>query len=608
MPTSTKTKIAIAGSGGAGEELSLSISLADCLKEAAAASHSFRGECSQLAHRADLLASSLRAVVRCLASLPHQPPYVPPVRRVAAAAARSLDRALSLARRCRRSQRRLLSNPFAILRLLFPFAAPRAAEFRRVLSVLDASLADLRWLLSLYSSEDDGAASGGAGLPPIATSDPVLSYVWTCVVAVEIAPRASDRAEAAQSLANLALDGHRNRWVIVDEGGVPPLLALLQNGDDEASQSAAAAALANLSFDRELVLAVADALAIPTIVHTLSKSTSTRLQMQLAILVSRMAAADATVREEFATENATLQLVALLSAGVPLANANHALPTRNNSLRNESSCLFLGNGGSDIDERENEISTAKLELKTACAEALWVLCKDSIANSRKVAETIGLLCLAKLIETEKEQLQFNCLMTVAEIAAAAESDADLRSSAFKNSPAAAQVVKQLLELVRQQGTRPSLQMAAIRSIGSLARIFPAKEVSVLQPLVAQLSHWDADVCAEAATALGKFAGPENFLCVEHSTAIVEFDGVPPLMRLLRPGKKSQLPGLVLLCYLSLHAPGHEALERAKVLLALKSVDRSVAAHCSSLNKLIPKAIQQLELHHPETHAWVEMHL
>ncbi|WOL04834.1 hypothetical protein Cni_G13556 [Canna indica] len=93
----------------------------------------------------------------------------------------------------------------------------------------------------------------------------------------EMGPRASDHAEATWSLANLALDDHRNRWVIVDEGGVPQLLALLKHRDDEASQSAAAAALANLNFDRELISAVTDALAIPAIVQTISKSTSTRL-------------------------------------------------------------------------------------------------------------------------------------------------------------------------------------------------------------------------------------------------------------------------------------------------------------------------------------------
>ncbi|RRT57404.1 hypothetical protein B296_00047286 [Ensete ventricosum] len=603
---------AIRPSGGGGgrrrgqstveEDLSRLITLADRLKKFAADADSWRAECSQLTHRADLIATALRAVARRLSSLPHQPPYFAPVRRVAASADRSLDRAISFARRCRRRRRLLLlPSPAALLRFLIPFAANGAADFRRALAHVDASLADLRWLLSLYPYDDgEGSAAApvgvGLSLPPIAATDPVLSYVWTCVAAVQMAVRPSDRADAAQFLANLARDGHRNRWLIVDEGGVPPLLALLEDRDDEASQSAAAAALSNLCTDRELISIVADAFAIPVIVQTLSDSTSTRLQSQLASLMSRMAALDDLACEEFARENAILPLVALLSSDVPLGDDVNTAPppSMTASLSTRSSRVSLGNGGGDVDNDESP--AAKLELKTACAEALWMLCKGSIESSRKVAETVGLLCLAKLMETEEDQLQLNCLRTVVEIAAAAESDAYLRGSAFKkNSSAAKPVVEQLLRLA-QQGRSPSVQTAAIRAVGSLARTFPAREARVLQPLVAQLGNQDSDVSAEAAMALGKFASSDNYLCAAHAAAIVELEGVRPLMRLLRPGEKSQLPGLVLLCCLASHVPSHEALERERVLLTLESVRRRAVARHPSLKELLPRAIRQLQLY------------
>ncbi|CAL9153296.1 unnamed protein product, partial [Musa hybrid cultivar] len=564
------------GGGGGGrrrrestveEDLSRLITLADRLKKVAADADSWRAECSQLTHRADLIAAVLRAVARRLSSLPHQPPYSAPVRRVAASADRSLDRAISFARRCRRRRRLLLPSPAALLRFLIPFAATGGV-----------------------------AASVGVGLslPPIAATDPVLSYVWTFVAAIQMASRPSDRADAAQSLANLARDGHRNRWVIVDEGAVPPLLALLEDRDDEASQSAAAAALSNLCTDRELISTVADAFAIPVIVQTLSDSTSTRLQSQLASLISRMAASDALACEEFARENAILPLVALLSSDVPLGDDVNTAPPRSMtaSLSTRSSRVSLAHGGGDVDESP----AAKLELKTACAEALWMLCKGSIESSRKVTETVGLLCLAKLMETEEDQLQLNCLRTVMEIAAAAESDADLRGSAFKkNSSVAKSVVEQLLRLA-QQGRSPSVQAAAIRALGSLARTFPAREARVLRPLVAQLGNQDSDVSTEAAMALGKFASPDNYLCVAHAAAILELEGVRPLMRLLRPGEKSQLPGLVLLCCLASHVPRHEALERERVLLTLESVHRRAVARHPSLKELLPRAIRQLQLY------------
>ncbi|CAL9074978.1 unnamed protein product [Musa acuminata var. zebrina] len=564
------------GGGGGGrrrrestveEDLSRLITLADRLKKVAADADSWRAECSQLTHRADLIAAVLRAVARRLSSLPHQPPYSAPVRRVAASADRSLDRAISFARRCRRRRRLLLPSPAALLRFLIPFAA---------------------------TGGDAASVGVGLSLPPIAATDPVLSYVWTFVAAIQMASRPSDRADAAQSLANLARDGHRNRWVIVDEGAVPPLLALLEDRDDEASQSAAAAALSNLCTDRELISTVADAFAIPVIVQTLSDSTSTRLQSQLASLISRMAALDALACEEFARENAILPLVALLSSDVSLGDDVNTAPppSMTASLSTRSSRVSLAHGGGYVDESP----AAKLELKTACAEALWMLCKGSIESSRKVTETVGLLCLAKLMETEEDQLQLNCLRTVMEIAAAAESDADLRGSAFKkNSSVAKSVVEQLLRLA-QQGRSPSVQAAAIRALGSLARTFPAREARVLRPLVTQLGNQDSDVSAEAAMALGKFASPDNYLCVAHAAAIVELEGVRPLMRLLRPGEKSQLPGLVLLCCLASHVPRHEALERERVLLTLESVRRRAVARHPSLEELLPRAIRQLQLY------------
>ncbi|ONK58811.1 uncharacterized protein A4U43_C09F16900 [Asparagus officinalis] len=52
-------------------------------------------------------------------------------------------------------------------------------------------------------------------------------------------------------------------------------------------------------------------------------------------------------------------------------------------------------------ERENESPEVKLGLKIACADALWMLSRGSISNSRKITETKGLLCLSKIVEKEK---------------------------------------------------------------------------------------------------------------------------------------------------------------------------------------------------------------
>ena len=159
---------------------------------------------------------------------------------------------------------------------------------------------------------------------------------------------------------------------------------------------------------------------------------------------------------------------------------------------------------------------------------------------------------------------------------------------------------QLLRVIKELDM-PSLQLPAIRSIGSLARTFPSRETRVISPLVERLSHSNQDVATEAAIALGKFACPENFLCLEHSKTIIEFNSVPPLMRLLMSGERTKLHGLILLCYLAMHAGDSEALEEARVLTTLEGADRAVVAQHPVLKELIPKAIYHISMYRAGVH-------
>lgn len=596
------------GAGGGGknieEELSLPILLAERARKAVTEAESFKTECAEVGKQVDQLATMLRSAIRRATGSPSV--YDRPVRRIVSEAAKTLERALALVRRCKRA---------GFLRRVMTITTG-STDFRKIVSLLDASLGDLRWLLSVYS--DEGGAGGGGivlSLPPIASTDPILSWVWSYIATVQMGS-VSDRVEAANTLANLALDNDRNKKIIIEEGGIPPLLSLLRDGPSVESQIAATGAISNLASGSDHVSLIIKELAVPIIVHVLSDSPM-RLQTRVASLISRMAYHNPFVaQEEFARENAVRPLVNLLSFEVPLEEPNpsasiHSLVQGMTKLQYFNPAAAGGTGGSkgkisrdyynhNRKERENESPEVKYALKIACADALWKLSTGSVSNSRKITETKGLLCLSKLIEREKGELQHNCLMTVMEIATAAESDADLRRSAFKTSPAAKSVVEQLLK-VAQQGSSPALEIAAIKAIGSLARAFSASETRVLQPLVLQLGHWNPDVAAEAASALGKFACPENYNCVHHSKAIIEFGGVLPLMRLLRAGEKTQLPGLTLLCYLALHVPESDALERAKALATLESVTRTPVAQHPSIKDLVSKAIYHLELYHVGAH-------
>lgn len=501
----------------------------------------------------------------------------------------------------------------------------------------------MRWLLSILdgggsNGDDDSINGGGRGivlsLPPIASNDPILSWVWSFVATVQLG-QLPEKIEAASELASLAKDNDRNKKMIVEEGGIPPLLKLLKEASSPEAQIAAAIALYCVCNVGERVRSIVEHHGVPLIVQVLTDSPP-RVQINVANLIARMAEHDLVAKEEFARENVIRPLVSLLSFETfddefdqnkfishlsmhsfhsvvqinkdreknewkqTIGGSKHRLSSSYSSfssLHSDGGCSRVV--GQSRKERENESPEVKRELKISCAKALWMLAKDSISNSRRITETKGLLCLAKLIEKEKGELQKNCLMAIMEITSAAEFNPDLRRSAFKtNSPAAKAVVEQLLRVIKESGD-PTLQIPAVTSIGSLSRTFVARETRVICPLVDQLNNKDPEVATEAAIALGKFVSPENFLCQEHSKAIIDFNGVLPLLRLLRVSERAQIHGLILLCYLAINGSNNEALEQARVLTALEGADRTVFAQQPEVRELITKAMYHLSLYHPD---------
>ncbi|KAM1498394.1 hypothetical protein ACFX13_021608 [Malus domestica] len=606
------------------DELSYPILLSERVRTAVDEAKSFKLECSEVGKQVDRLSQNLRTVVRFATSAPVL--YERPIRCIVAEVSKNLERALTLVRKCKRR---------SVLRRVVTIT--RATDFRKLFNFLESSVGDMKWLLSILDPDTAGNNGIELSLAPIASNDPILSWVWSFIATVQMG-QLPYRIEAANELASLADDNDRNKKIIVDEGGVSPLLKLLKEGSSPDAQIAAATALYNLACDQEKVRTIVNEVGVPIIVQVLGDSPM-RVQSRVATLVARMAEYDSIAQEDFARENVIRPLVTLLSFEMFGEDQNNhqlgkqsihsliqiskemekstlAKPKRSSSSSSRdcnysntyssSSYSYYSEGSSRgghyRKERENEKPHVKLQLKVSCAAALWMLARGSVLNSRRITETKGLLCLAKLVEKEQGELQYNCLMTIMEISAAAESNADLRRAAFKtNSPAAKAVVDQLLRLIKEVDS-PTLQIPAIKSIGSLARTFPARETWVIGPLVTQLSHKDLDMATEAAISLGKFACPDNFLCMEHSKTIIEFNAILPLMKLLRGNEHSQLHGLVLLCYLALHSGNTNSLEPTRVLTALEGADRSALPQHPELRELVSKAIYHLNLYHTGGHS------
>ncbi|KAL1539321.1 ARM REPEAT PROTEIN INTERACTING WITH ABF2-like [Salvia divinorum] len=487
-----------------GEALSFPILLSDQIAATAKEAESFKFECSEVAKQVERLRQMLRSAAQVPAA--QRPPS------------------------CRDDR----------LRCRLP-QAPR-------LALLDSSAADMKWILSIL----DGGGGIVLTLPPIASNDPIIAWVWALTVALHVG-QLQDKIEAANELASLAKDNDRNKQII-----------LLNDRISSEAQIAAASSLLNLSNDRNRVQAIIEEHGAPIIAQILENS-AVKAQIKVASLVAEMAQNSPLAQKEFTRENINKESPVLSLSSSPYSSLSAQM---------------------------------KLELKTSCAKALWMLARGCGANSRRIAETKGLLYLAKLVEVERGELQMNCLMSLTEITSAAETNADLRRTAFKtNSPAAKAVVDQLIRVV-QESDDPLLRVASIRAVGCLARTFPARETRVLGPLVALLGQGDEAVAAEAAAALGKFGCPDNFLCVQHCKTIIEFGGVPPLMRLLRSSnEKAPLHGVILTCYLAIHAEKSDDLERAGVAGALEGIDRALILQHPELKELIPQAIYHLTVFH-----------
>ncbi|KAK7389114.1 hypothetical protein VNO78_23946 [Psophocarpus tetragonolobus] len=571
------------------EEMLETILLGERVIKMAEEGESSKVDCRELGRKVQVVCDNLRSVVRVVSG--GQCVNERPIRRIVGEVSKNLERTLALVRKCKKHG--------GVLRQVFSMTT--TADFRKVWSLLESSIGDMVWLLSILDSKEGTNVS----LPPIASNDPILAWVWSLTYTLQLG-QPKDRADAATELGSLARDNERTKFIILEEGGVPPLLKLLKEPSSPDAQVAAANALSTITTNQDRVVHfIVDSHAVPSIVQVLADSPM-RVRVSVANLVSSLVDQHVHAREEFVRANVTRPLVSLLSVDTVLSDPMSVRASLHSLVLNLSNvCLATSDGSIRPSthhrrDKDKDFESPDLlnKLKISCAKALWKLSKHCLLSCKKITETKGLLCLAKIIESQTGELQFNCLMAVMEISAVAESNADLRRTAFKRTaPAAKAVLDQLLRVAPEE-TDPSLQIPAIKAIGSLARNFSGKVPEVLGPLVAQLGNRDVDVASEAAIALGKFVCPDNYNCIDHSKAILELDGIPKLMTLLQKNDRQQVHGLKLLCYLALNVGNSKILEQERALNTLERFARPVQAHYPDLKDLLEKAMHHLTLYQP----------
>ncbi|CAI0445183.1 unnamed protein product [Linum tenue] len=654
------------------EILARPIQLADHVTKAADEAQSFKQDCQELKSKTEKLATLLRQAARASNDL-----YERPTRRIIDDTEQVLDKALTLVIKCRATG--IMKRMFTII---------PATAFRKLSVQLENSIGDVSWLLRVSASADD-RDDEYLGLPPIAANEPILCLIWE-QIAILYTGSSEERSDAAASLVSLARDNDRYGRLIIEEGGVPPLLKLAKEGKMEGQENAARA-IGLLGRDPDSVEQIVNA-GVCNVFAKILKEGHMKVQSVVAWAVSELAAHHPKCQDHFAQNNIIRFLVSHLAfetvqehskytiVNMNKQNSIHSVlvasnshnshdreseedltvpkiahpmnnqtpsqmqnvvtstlvqnqPPNNNNQKpstttpSSSSSNLVGaqkkspsprkpkgknhNGkhhhhhqhhrvqlsGTSIKKREQEDPATKANMKAMAARALWQLARGNVTICRSITESRALLCFAILLEKGAEEVQSYSAMALMEITTVAEQHADLRRSAFKpTSPSARAVVDQLLKVI--EIAESDLLVPCIRAIGNLARTFRATETRMVGPLVKLLDEREPEVMVEATVALNKFASTENFLCVNHSKAIIAAGGTKHLIQLVYFGEQMiQIPSLIMLCYITMNCPDSEVLANEEVLIVLEwSMKQGHLVENVTIQGLLPEAKSRLELY------------
>ncbi|KAG8662811.1 uncharacterized protein LOC110601973 [Manihot esculenta] len=281
------------------------IQLADQVIKAADEASAFKLECAELKSKTEKLAALLRQAARASSDL-----YERPTRRILDDTEQVLDKALALVQKCRANG--IMKRVFTII---------PTTSFRKMLSQLENSIGDVSWLLRVSASADD-RDDEYLGLPPIAANEPILCLIWE-QIAILTTGSVDDRSDAAASLVSLARDNDRYGKLIIEEGGIPPLLKLVKEGKMEGQENAARA-IGLLGRDPESIEYMIHA-GVCTVFAKILKEGPMRVQAVVAWAVSELAANYPKCQDLFAQHNIIRLLVGHLAFETVQEHSKYAI-------------------------------------------------------------------------------------------------------------------------------------------------------------------------------------------------------------------------------------------------------------------------------------------
>ncbi|CAF2067799.1 hypothetical protein HID58_040280 [Brassica napus] len=315
------------------------IQLADQITKAADEAYSFRQECLEVKAKTEKLAGLLRQAARASNDL-----YERPTRRIIDDTEQVLFKAIALVEKCRAAG--LMKRLFTII---------PAAAFRKITMQLENSLGDVSWLLRVSASGDD-RDDEYLGLPPIAANEPILCLIWEQVANL-FTGSLDERSDSAASLVSLARDNDRYGRLIIEEGGVPPLLKLAKEGKLEGQENAARA-IGLLGRDPESVEQIVNA-GVCQVFAKILKEGHMKVQTVVAWAVSELASNHPKCQDHFAQNNIIRFLVSHLAFETVQEHSKYAIVSNKATLSSIHTVVMASNTNPGDKKASNEQDEAQ---------------------------------------------------------------------------------------------------------------------------------------------------------------------------------------------------------------------------------------------------------
>ncbi|KAL3383142.1 hypothetical protein AABB24_002568 [Solanum stoloniferum] len=298
------------------------IQLADQVTKAADEVCNFKADCLEIKAKTERLAALLRQAARASNDL-----YERPTRRIIDDTEQVLDKALTLVFKC---CARGLNRVFTII--------PNAA-LKKTSQQLENSCGDVQWLLRVSTPADD-RDDEYLGLPPIAANEPILCLIWE-QIAILCTGSLEDRSDAAASLVSLARDNERYGKLIIEEGGVAPLLKLAKEGRMEGQENASRA-IGLLGRDPESVEQIVNA-GVCSVFAKILKDGHMKIQVVVAWAISELAANHHKCQDHFAQANTIRLLVSHLAFETIQEHSKYAIATKQQNMSIHAAAMAHSN-------------------------------------------------------------------------------------------------------------------------------------------------------------------------------------------------------------------------------------------------------------------------